>query len=1214
METNFKKRTILFAIAALVLVMITGIRSFGQGSGAALSFNNHLLQTTNPVTHGIGSGNFTWEAWIRPSVAANGTSGTGTGFMANGSYAPAFYASTGGTAPAAGFGSFGIYWGGIGGTSWKNSGVKLVADKWYHVALVRSDTTLSFYVNGVKAPNTYTINASASMANAPMRLGYSGDGSEYFQGNMDEVRVWAVARTEAQLREAMCRKLVGNETGLKVYYRLDEAAGTSVANAVTATVGAITLPAANAPSWTVSGAPIGDTSVQLYATSFGTQSLTLGSVANGSIMVNNIANAFNGVHIYRVNQAPNTTAGIPNVGTNDVYYGVFTADTALSMTGNNYNLQYDYNGFPAAVTFASGINLYNRANGNTPWTLAAATNNQATHLFQLNAVTERKEWFIGNFVTAGVCTPPTALNAQNITATSAALSWTTGGSDKWNISWSAGSTFPPASGTIVAGLATAAYDLTGLTPNTVYSFYVRDTCSSINSSSTWTGPFTFTTAPDLTMGAGTGLYFNGSESITSTANITHAVDTNDFTWEAWINPAKITGSTCFMTNGNYVPGFYATTAGAGGNGSVGFYWGGWKNSNTFIEKDKWSHVAMVRSHDTITIYVNGIAAPNRFVMHNAMTNSKLRLGWSGDAGEYFQGVLDEVRVWNVARTEAELRAAMCHKLQGNETGLINYLPLNEGAAAITTDVAGTALFNTINPARWRVSGAAIGDTSIAVYPQDWAGIQNALGSNAYGTFTADSVTGNVKGLHVYRVNNHPNYLNGIQDPGNTQQYFGVFTAGDYNSAGYKIHYDYSTYPAAVANNAGLHVYNRKDNAVVSWTQTPAVNNTTTQKIEQKQNFGTRQYILADFSAAGCPSPYPVTVGSVDTGSATVSLTSAAASHIVEYGEPNFLQGSGTVINAGTLSIPVTDLLPAHAYEFYIKDSCSATSTSAWSGPYSFLTLDPCPQPSGVYADSITSNRIIVKWTDNGTITQDYTVSWGPQGFGDPALGILTTVTEKRFLCSGLPLNATYDFYIRSNCNSSKANSAWAGPFSFSTVACDKPYNLTVQHITGTTATISWITGGATLHNLQYGPSGFAVGTGSTQSDITTASYDLSSLSANTAYDVYVQDSCSDILGSSVWAGPLTFTTLAGTSINDPEHNYAFSLYPNPAKDMFMVSLPVGHKTATITMFNNLGVIVYQVITDKEEANINTASLPSGMYFIEAGDGSRKTTKKVVVQH
>jgi len=93
-------------------------------------------------------------------------------------------------------------------------------------------------------------------------------------------------------------------------------------------------------------------------------------------------------------------------------------------------------------------------------------------------------------------------------------------------------------------------------------------------------------------------------------------------------------------------------------------------------------------------------------------------------------------------------------------------------------------------------------------------------------------------------------------------------------------------------------------------------------------------------------------------------------------------------------------------------------------------------------------------------------------------------------------------------------------------SCSAPTNLSANNITGNSADIAWTTGGASNWNLEYGPAGFTQGSGTYVANVTN-SYTISSLSSATAYDVYVQDSCSTT-EVSPWTGPLTFATKVNT--------------------------------------------------------------------------------------
>ncbi|WP_432669992.1 GEVED domain-containing protein [Flavobacterium sp. SM2513] len=88
------------------------------------------------------------------------------------------------------------------------------------------------------------------------------------------------------------------------------------------------------------------------------------------------------------------------------------------------------------------------------------------------------------------CPQPSGLTALNIASASADLSWTSTGS-LFDIEYGA-PTFVPGTGTMLTGVS-APYALTGLNPNTSYSYYVRKNCGAVDGYSLWSGPFNFKT-------------------------------------------------------------------------------------------------------------------------------------------------------------------------------------------------------------------------------------------------------------------------------------------------------------------------------------------------------------------------------------------------------------------------------------------------------------------------------------------------------------------------------------------------------------------------------------------------------------------------------------------------------------------------------------------------------------------------------------------------
>lgn len=80
------------------------------------------------------------------------------------------------------------------------------------------------YVNGILS-NKADLTGKLVMEtiDAPLLIGYDGP---YFHGgvvHLDESRLWKAARTKAQIRANMNRRLKGTETGLTAHYSLDGA-------------------------------------------------------------------------------------------------------------------------------------------------------------------------------------------------------------------------------------------------------------------------------------------------------------------------------------------------------------------------------------------------------------------------------------------------------------------------------------------------------------------------------------------------------------------------------------------------------------------------------------------------------------------------------------------------------------------------------------------------------------------------------------------------------------------------------------------------------------------------------------------------------------------------------------------------------------------------------------------------------------------------------
>lgn len=132
----------------------------------------------------------------------------------------------------------------------------LLADgTWHHVAATRQKATgtLKLFVDGVQDATIDTGNTSELVDSPIIRLGSLATGLNFFQGRIDEVRIWDVVRSPAQIQSNRVQRLSGAESGLVTYYRFDEAAGIVAGNG--ASTGSAFNGALNGPAWIASSVP-----------------------------------------------------------------------------------------------------------------------------------------------------------------------------------------------------------------------------------------------------------------------------------------------------------------------------------------------------------------------------------------------------------------------------------------------------------------------------------------------------------------------------------------------------------------------------------------------------------------------------------------------------------------------------------------------------------------------------------------------------------------------------------------------------------------------------------------------------------------------------------------------------------------------------------------------------------------------------------------------
>ncbi|MDP4687295.1 MAG: choice-of-anchor D domain-containing protein, partial [Salibacteraceae bacterium] len=212
-------------------------------------------------------------------------------------------------------------------------------DQWHHLAFVydgsESTSGMTIFIDGINTATTITATNAITTATFSDSC-YIGarNNANPFIGSIDEMRIWNAALSETQIRSFLAQKTVLNHPSLDRlinYYRFDENTGTTLYDLASGGTGTLF----NSPTWTLSGAALGDESSYTY----GGSSLSIQEENGDSILINNFVGQLDGMHLYAVNEVPNSTTiyGAENADTN-YYFGVFKVGNDTT----TYDLTYNY--------------------------------------------------------------------------------------------------------------------------------------------------------------------------------------------------------------------------------------------------------------------------------------------------------------------------------------------------------------------------------------------------------------------------------------------------------------------------------------------------------------------------------------------------------------------------------------------------------------------------------------------------------------------------------------------------------------------------------------------------------------------------------------------------------------------------------------------------------------------------------------------------------